>query len=197
MLAALLDGVNDGGGRASASQLRQDGMSPLRGVWSKPDGTSAAPAAAWSKPDPEADGAAGTVKNGGNLATALGMMELARGDVGLALTIPRQGLGNAALSAVGTKEQREKFGKLWIAMAITEPNAGSDSAAIRTSARLDGDEWVLSGEKIFVTAGGGAGAPPPWAAPAPAPRRPPRQNFPLPTGEPRPPRARLPRNPRR
>ena len=38
-------------------------------------------------------------------------------------------------------------------MAITEPNAGSDSAAIRTTARLDGDHYVLNGEKIFVTAG--------------------------------------------
>jgi acyl-CoA dehydrogenase len=38
-------------------------------------------------------------------------------------------------------------------MAITEPGAGSDSAAIRTTATLDGDEWVLNGEKIFVTDG--------------------------------------------
>src|SRR6185503_17381933 len=45
------------------------------------------------------------------------------------------------------------FGKKWASMAITEPNAGSDSAAIRTSARKDGDHYVLNGEKIFVTAG--------------------------------------------
>ena len=38
-------------------------------------------------------------------------------------------------------------------MAITEPEAGSDSAAIRTTARLDGDEYVLNGSKIFVTSG--------------------------------------------
>src|SRR3989337_263552 len=38
-------------------------------------------------------------------------------------------------------------------MAITEPEAGSDSAAIRTTATLDGDEYVLNGEKIYVTAG--------------------------------------------
>ena len=38
-------------------------------------------------------------------------------------------------------------------MAITEPEAGSDSAAIRTTAELDGDEYVLNGEKIFVTSG--------------------------------------------
>jgi acyl-CoA dehydrogenase len=149
MLAALLDGVNDGGGRASASQLRQDGASPLHG--------------ARSKPEAAAHGDARTVKNGGNLATVLGMMELCWGDVGLALAIPRQGLGNAALSAVGTPEQREQFGKRWIAMAITEPNAGSDSAAIRTTARLDGEQWVIRGEKIFVTAGERADAVVVWA----------------------------------
>jgi acyl-CoA dehydrogenase len=44
----------------------------------------------------------------------------------------------------------------WGAMAITEPNAGSDAAAITTTATLDGDEWVLNGTKIFCTAGDGA-----------------------------------------
>ena len=91
------------------------------------------------------------------------MMELCWGDVGLALTVPRQGLGNAALSAVGTNEQKAQFGKRWIAMAITEPNAGSDSAAIRNEARLEGGEWVLNGEKIFVTAGDRADALVVWA----------------------------------
>lgn len=88
-----------------------------------------------------------------NMATLLGMIELCWGDVGLALTIPGQGLGNAAIDAVGTPEQKARFKGKWAAMAITEPGAGSDSAAIRTTARLDGDEWVLNGEKIFVTAG--------------------------------------------
>ncbi len=45
------------------------------------------------------------------------------------------------------------YGGKWAAMAITEPEAGSDSAAIRTTAELDGDEYVLNGEKIFVTSG--------------------------------------------
>jgi acyl-CoA dehydrogenase len=91
------------------------------------------------------------------------MMELCWGDVGLALTLPRQGLGNAALSAVGTEEQKRRFGRQWIAMAITEPGAGSDSAAIRTTARLEGEHWVLNGEKIFVTAGDRAHALIVWA----------------------------------
>lgn len=63
------------------------------------------------------------------------------------------GLGNAALRAAGTKEQVEKWGGLVLAMSITEPGAGSDTKAIQTTARLDGEEWVLNGDKIFVTTG--------------------------------------------
>jgi acyl-CoA dehydrogenase len=91
--------------------------------------------------------------NGSNLSTALSIMELARGDVGLLLSVPRQGLGNSAIASVADDEQRERFAGRWAAMAITEPEAGSDSAAIRTTAVLDGDEYVLNGEKIYVTAG--------------------------------------------
>ena len=137
-LAALLDGLNDGGSGASAKALTKDKDAP------EPSGKKKS-------------------RNGANLATVLGMIELARGDVGLALTIPRQGLGNAALAAVGTDEQKAQYGNQWIAMAITEPGAGSDSAAIRTTARLDGEEWVLTGEKIFVTAGERASAVVVWA----------------------------------
>ena len=67
--------------------------------------------------------------------------------------MPRQGLGNSAIASVATEEQLERYGGKWAAMAITEPEAGSDSAAIRTTAELDGDEYVLNGEKIFVTSG--------------------------------------------
>lgn len=105
----------------------------------------------------------GEVRNGANLATVLGVMELCRGDVGLMLTIPRQGLGNAAIAAVATEEQKKRFGDKWAAMAITEPEAGSDSAAIRTRAVLEGDQWVLNGEKIFVTAGERADCVVVWA----------------------------------
>lgn len=92
-------------------------------------------------------------RNGGNLSTALGTMELCWGDVGFLLSMPRQGLGNAAIAAVASDEQLQRFAGGWAAMAITEPHCGSDSAAIRTSARLDGDHYVLNGDKIFVTAG--------------------------------------------
>ncbi len=93
------------------------------------------------------------VKNGANLQGIVSVEEMCWGDVGLMLSIPGQGLGNAAVQAVGTPEQKEKFGSLYCAMAITEPEAGSDSAAVQTTARLDGDEWVLNGEKIYCTAG--------------------------------------------
>ena len=91
--------------------------------------------------------------NGGNMSALLNTLETSWGDVGLMLSIPYQGLGNAAIAAVSTDEQLERFGKVWASMAITEPAFGSDSAAVSTTAVLDGDEWVLNGEKIYVTAG--------------------------------------------
>ena len=126
MLAAVMDGMNEGDamGGAGAGKLKR-----------------------------EKRGEAGGVRNGSNMSTVLGLTELCWGDVGLALTIPRQGLGNAAIAAVANEEQLARFGKKWASMAITEPGAGSDSAAIRTTAKKDGDHYVLNGEKIFVTAG--------------------------------------------
>jgi len=95
-----------------------------------------------------------------NFATAVTVEEIFWGDAGLALAFPGQGLGGAAVQATGTPEQKERFLKrfaeekpCWGAMAITEPEAGSDTANLRTTALRDGDEWVLNGEKIFVTSG--------------------------------------------
>ena len=91
--------------------------------------------------------------NGANMSALLNALEISWGDVALLLSVPYQGLGNAAISSVATKEQLDRFGKVWAAMAITEPGFGSDSAAVSTTATLDGDEYVINGEKIFVTAG--------------------------------------------
>src|SRR3984885_11193519 len=91
--------------------------------------------------------------NGANMSALLNALEVSWGDVALLLSVPFQGLGNAALSGVATDEQLEHLGKVWAAMAITEPGFGSDSAAVSTTAKLDGDEYVINGEKIFVTAG--------------------------------------------
>jgi acyl-CoA dehydrogenase len=136
MLAALIDGLNaSGSGGAGASGVRGD----------RKKSTS--------------DG----VRNGGSLATVLGTIEMCWGDVGLLLSMPRQGLGNAAIASVADDDQLRRFAGTWAAMAITEPDAGSDSAAIRTTAVKDGDEYVLNGEKIFVTAGERADAVVVWA----------------------------------
>ena len=112
-------------------------------------GLNTTPEVEAATPGPAAEGNI----NGRNLASLIGLVEMCWGDVGLMLTMPRQGLGQAAIRAVATPEQLSRFGGKWAAMAITEPAAGSDSAAIRTTAVLDGDEYVLNGEKIFVTSG--------------------------------------------
>jgi acyl-CoA dehydrogenase len=93
-------------------------------------------------------------------AAGLRTEELCWGDAGLYLCIPGPALGGAAIFSSGTNEQIGRFlGSFnegppkWGAMAMTEPHAGSDTAAISTTAVRDGDEWVLNGEKIFVTMG--------------------------------------------
>jgi acyl-CoA dehydrogenase len=78
------------------------------------------------------------------------------GDYSVRLRRPmRGGLGNAALAAAGTDEQKTKWGDLLLSMAITEPGCGSDPSRVATTAVLDEatNEWILNGEKIFVTTG--------------------------------------------
>lgn len=136
MLASLLDGMNaaGGGGGAGAAGAGRERSSADEGN-----------------------------RNGSNLSTVLGIMELCWGDVGLLLGMPRQGLGNSAIAAVANDEQLARFKGRWAAMAITEPGTGSDSANIRTTARLDGDHYVLNGEKIYVTSGARADLVVVWA----------------------------------
>ena len=95
----------------------------------------------------------GENRNGANMAAALQSLEASWADAAMLLSMPYQGLGNAAISGVATDEQLQRLGRVWAAMAITEPGFGSDSAAVSTTAKLDGDEYVINGEKIFVTAG--------------------------------------------
>jgi acyl-CoA dehydrogenase len=143
MLAAALDGMNEGGGVGGAGAGTVGSGSDDGGSASARSGN----------------------RNGSNMSTLLGLTELCWGDVGLLLTMPRQGLGQAAIAAVADEEQLARFGGKWAAMAITEPEAGSDSAAIRTTAKWDEDEqeYVLNGEKIFVTAGDRADLVVVWA----------------------------------
>jgi acyl-CoA dehydrogenase len=96
----------------------------------------------------------------GNVTSVVFIEKMAWGDCGMYLATPMPLLGGAAVGAAGTPEQKQKFlsrfreGKpKWAAMAITEPGTGSDSGAVTTTATLEGDNWVINGEKIFVTAG--------------------------------------------
>ncbi|HEY7049755.1 MAG TPA: acyl-CoA dehydrogenase family protein [Jatrophihabitantaceae bacterium] len=139
MLAALVDGMNESGEQSTGA----------RGVRRSGDGSE-------------------KMRNGGNMATVLSVMEACWGDVAFVLSMPRQGLGNAAIASVADDEQRARFDEVWASMAITEPGCGSDSAAIRTTAERDGDDYVLNGEKIFVTAGGRCDAVVVWATLDPA-----------------------------
>jgi len=77
------------------------------------------------------------------------------GDYTVRMRRGKGGLGNAALRAAGTPEQIAKWEGLTLAMAITEPGCGSDPSQVKTTAVLDADrdEWVINGEKIFVTTG--------------------------------------------
>jgi acyl-CoA dehydrogenase len=133
MLAAMIDGLSDSGASsgAGASGVRRSGSGPAA-----PGGDDA-----------------GRTKNGTNLASVLSVLEMCWGDVGLLLSMPRQGLGNSAIASVADDEQAERFAGVWASMAITEPAVGSDSANISTTAVLDGDHYVIDGEKIYVTAG--------------------------------------------
>jgi acyl-CoA dehydrogenase len=136
LLAAMIDGLSESGASsgAGASGVKRD--------------------------DREDDG---RITNGTNLASVMGIAEMCWGDVALLLSLPRQGLGNSAIASVATPEQQERFGDMWASMAITEPDTGSDSANIRTTAVLDGDAYVLNGEKIFVTSGDRSDAVVVWA----------------------------------
>lgn len=134
MLASVVDGMNQG----------SDGMNAGAAVNKRGDNDT-------------------SNKNGVNMSTALSIIEMCYGDTGLLLSMPRQGLGNSAIAAVANDEQLERFNGTWAAMAITEPGCGSDSAAIRTTATKDGDDYILNGEKIFVTSGDRADSVVVWA----------------------------------
>ena len=123
-------------------------------------------------------------KNGVNMSTALGIIEMCYGDTGLLLSMPRQGLGNSAIAAVANDSQLERFKGMWAAMAITEPDCGSDSAAIRTTAIKDGTDYILNGEKIFVTSGQRADSIVVWATLDPKLGRAAIKSFVVPKGTP-------------
>ncbi len=89
------------------------------------------------------------------------MQELGRYDGSTAVTIGAHGsIGMRGLLLFGTEEQKARWlprlatGELIAAFCLTEPGAGSDAAGIRTTAVRDGDDFVLNGEKLWITNGG-------------------------------------------
>ena len=83
--------------------------------------------------------------------------EMSYWDRGVAVSFPGPGLGEPPLLSMGTPDQKQRFlgpflepdRPRWGSFAMTEPGAGSDVAGIRTSARKDGDDWILNGAKSF------------------------------------------------
>jgi butyryl-CoA dehydrogenase len=107
-------------------------------------------------PYPEEYGGAGM----GTFAWTLACEEIAAADMALAVSLSVHVLSQLCIFANGTDEQRGRFlppmtaGRELGAFALTEPNAGSDAAALSLAAVRDGDDYRLTGTKIWITNGG-------------------------------------------
>ena len=95
------------------------------------------------------------------LAYAIAIEELTRVDSSVAITVAaHHSLGTLPILMFGTDDQKRAWlpdlasGRKLAAFGLTEPNAGSDAGAARTTARLEGGEWVVDGSKIFITNAG-------------------------------------------
>ena len=111
-------------------------------------------------PIPESLGGAGM----DTVAYAATVMELARADASVAITMAAHtSLGTMPIVIAGSEEQKKKFvpplasGEMIGAFGLTEPDAGSDAGATKTTAVKKGDEYILNGGKIFITNVGEAG----------------------------------------
>ena len=95
------------------------------------------------------------------LTLCIAIEELARVDSSLAITLEAAvGLGANPIYEFGTEEQKQRWlapmcrGEILGSFALTEPGGGSDAEATRTTARLEGGEWVINGSKAFITNSG-------------------------------------------
>jgi acyl-CoA dehydrogenase len=85
--------------------------------------------------------------------------ELFAADPGIALCIQSATFGSDAITGFGTEEQKERFlepvaaGDAIMGAAISEPDTGSDVSSVSTQAEKDGDEWVINGNKMWITNG--------------------------------------------
>jgi len=93
------------------------------------------------------------------LEVAIIIEELFAVDPGIGLSITSAGFGADSIMAFGTDEQKERFlppianGEQVMGAAISEPDSGSDVSSISTRAEKDGDEWVINGNKMWITNG--------------------------------------------
>lgn len=97
----------------------------------------------------------------GSAAYSRALQELAKYDGALAVTVgAHSSIGMRGLLLFGTDEQKAKYypklatGEMIAAFCLTEPGAGSDAASIKTTAVQDGDDWVINGNKLWITNGG-------------------------------------------
>jgi len=94
-----------------------------------------------------------------NLDTMIIVEEMFAADPGIALSLVSTAFGTENLIEFGTEEQKEEYlepvarGEMITGAAISEPHAGSDVSSISTSAEKDGDEWVINGNKMWITNG--------------------------------------------
>lgn len=94
------------------------------------------------------------------LTYAIAVEEVSRVNGSLGITLAAHtSLGLYPLYRFGSEEQKEKYlprlasGEGLAAFGLTEPEAGSDAGAVKTTAVLDGDQWVINGQKVFITSG--------------------------------------------
>ena len=105
---------------------------------------------------PEQHGGTGT----GTLTFLRAVEELSWADATVGLILAVQSLGAAAIELAGSEQQKDRYLPRWAsgewisAYALTEAGSGSDARALRTTARRDGDQWVIDGGKRFITNAG-------------------------------------------
>ena len=98
----------------------------------------------------------------GCLELSVAVEELSRACLGVSTTYAANALGTYPILLFGTDQQKKKYlpdiaaGRRLVAFGLTEANAGSDASGIQTTARLDGNEYVINGTKQWITNGGEA-----------------------------------------
>ncbi|NOZ68117.1 MAG: acyl-CoA dehydrogenase [Deferribacteres bacterium] len=98
----------------------------------------------------------------GGFELSIAIEELSRACLGVSTSYAANALGTYPILLFGSEEQKKKYlpdiasGRRLVAFALTEANAGSDAAGVQTTARLEGEEYVLNGTKQWITNGGEA-----------------------------------------